>query len=565
MLYKNTGSIMARLDIGDNLLTSSEGAKLRVSGQARWNKSVQPGSELNYQAGFPEVFLNILGTIYVRPPTGKIVMSLPSSASNAEVKFAQGGLGSVSRVPDRTVSINTAQSISYPTSSDAKTSLAINAATGAFNGRFELKDGPNNEIRSVAYQGIIIPTIPTTPEIKNSSGTVLASEIPGSTGRGAGYFLLPELKTSLTPKKIHSGIALLRGIPISITTQPVSKTVNPGTPVSFTVAVAASSQGVVTYQWRKNGTSIFDATSATLYLSSVSKAVDEGSYDCVVTNGSSIVTSSTATLSINSPVTTVTATRSPAGTTLATGTKVTFTATADGTSPQFQWKLNGSPITGATASTYVIDSLTLDHAGSYTVAVTNVVTTTEIVSTAVPLAVAQPVTITSVGRTPSDADVAPGTSVTFSVTITGSSQDLTYQWRKGTIAIPGATGPSYMIDTADTSHVGGYDVVVKNIVTTGGVLSNTVFLGVQAPVTTVTLSRSPSTAAVATGTQVTFTAASDGSSPAYEWRRDGEIISGASSSTLVLNPSAETDSGTYTVTVTNSLTPAGVTSSWPPP
>lgn len=561
MLYKNTGSLMARLDIGDSLLTSSEGAKLRVSGQARWNKSVQPGSELNYQGGFSEVFLNILGTIYVRPPTGKIVMSIPSSASNAEVKFAQAGLGSVSRVPDRTVSINTAQGVSYPTSSDAKTTLAINATTGTFNGRFELKDGIDNEIRSVAYQGIIIPTIPATPEIKNSSGTVLASEIPGSAGRGAGYFLLPELKTSLTPKKIHSGIALLRGIPISITTQPVSKTVNPGTPVSFTVAVAASSQGVVTYQWRKNGTSIVDATSATLYLSSVSKAVDEGTYDCVITNGSSIVTSSTATLSINAPVTTVTATRSPAGTTLATGTKVTFTATANGTSPQYQWKLNGSPITGATASTYVIDSLTLDHAGSYTVAVTNVVTTTEVVSTAVPLAVAQPVTITSMSRTPSETDVTPGAAVTFSVTITGSSQDLTYQWRKGTIAIPGATGPTYTIDAADTSHVGGYDVVVKNIVTTGGVLSSTVFLGVQAPVTAVTLNRSPTPSAVATGTKITFTAVSDGSSPVYAWRRDGEIIDGATSSTLVLNSAAEADSGTYTVTVTNSLTPSGVTSS----
>ncbi|MBV6498243.1 MAG: hypothetical protein CJBNEKGG_00462 [Prosthecobacter sp.] len=564
MLYKNTGSIMARLDIGDSLLTSSEGAKLRVSGQARWNKSVQPGSERNYQAGFPEVFLNILGTIYVRPPTGKIVMSLPNTSSNAEVKFAQGGIGSVSRVPDRTLSISTLQGVSYPTSSTAKTTLAINAATGTYSGRFELKDGINNEIRNVAYQGIIIPTIPTTPEIKNGSGTVLASEIPGSAGRGAGYFLLPELKTSLTPQRIHSGVALLRGIPLTITTQPVSKTVNPGTPVSFTVAVAVSSQGVVTYQWRKNGTSIVDATSATLYLSSVTKTSDEGTYECVITNGSSVVTSSAATLSVNTPVTTVSASRSPAGTTLATGTKVTFTATANGTSPQYQWRLNGSNITGANASTYVIDSLTLDHAGSYTVAVTNVVTSTEVVSTAVPLAVAQPVNITSVGRTPSDADVAPGSPVTFSVTVTGSTQDLTYQWRKGTIAIPGATGPTYTIDSADTSHVGGYDVVVRNIVTTGGVLSNTVFLGVLAPVTTVTLSRSPGTSAVATGTQVTFTAVSDGSSPVYEWRRDGEIISGASSGTLVINPSAEADSGTYTVTVTNSLTPAGVTSSGVP-
>jgi hypothetical protein len=50
---------------------------------------------------------------------------------------------------------------------------------------------------------------------------------------------------------------------------------------------------------------------------------------------------------------------------------VVFSVAASGTSPTYQWYLNGNPINGATSSTYSIESAQAGDAGTYTVAVTN--------------------------------------------------------------------------------------------------------------------------------------------------------------------------------------------------
>ena len=52
--------------------------------------------------------------------------------------------------------------------------------------------------------------------------------------------------------------------------------------------------------------------------------------------------------------------------TINTTQQVTFTATAEGTAPlTWQWLKNGSPISGATSSTYVITSAALSDGGVY--------------------------------------------------------------------------------------------------------------------------------------------------------------------------------------------------------
>jgi rhamnogalacturonan endolyase len=54
------------------------------------------------------------------------------------------------------------------------------------------------------------------------------------------------------------------------------------------------------------------------------------------------------------------------------GSSVTFTITATGTPPpSYQWRRNGSPITGATGATLTIASVTTANAGSYDVVVSN--------------------------------------------------------------------------------------------------------------------------------------------------------------------------------------------------
>ncbi len=62
----------------------------------------------------------------------------------------------------------------------------------------------------------------------------------------------------------------------------------------------------------------------------------------------------------------------PASQTVNVGANVTFTVTATGTAPfTYQWRKGGTPIGGATASSYAITGAATSHAGNYDVIVTN--------------------------------------------------------------------------------------------------------------------------------------------------------------------------------------------------
>lgn len=482
MLYLNKGSILSQINIGDTALGTAGNTLLRVDGSLRWIKDAMAATERNYQPGFPSTTLIIQGASYSNPGTNKIIMGLPDTAgtgaANARIDFSQGGLDSASRNPDRAIRITTANGSVYPETNAASTSLAISAATGALSGSFLLND--NGVARTVTYLGLVIPAIPHTPAVTNTSGVILQNEIPGSGAFGAGYFLLPELLPSTTKSKINSGRMFLQGQPISITTQPQDQTVNPGANVTLTVAIAAGSQGTVTYRWRKNGNTIAGATTSTLNLGTIAEA-GQGDYDCVVSNGSFTVTSEAATVSVNDPVTNVSISRSPSASVVASGTKVTYTATAQGTGPfLYQWKKDGVAIFDATSATYEIATPVVGDSGSYTVTISNAATPAGVTSTANSLTVATPVQVTSVSRSPDTSEVPSGTPVTFSVIATGTGP-LTYQWRKNGVDIPSATSATYEIPSPVSGDSGDYTVLVKNIISTSGVPSGTVNLLVIDP------------------------------------------------------------------------------------
>lgn len=156
-----------------------------------------------------------------------------------------------------------------------------------------------------------------------------------------------------------------------LTGQPGDLTLNPG--ASATFSVTAVGTGTVGYQWRKGGVNISGATSASYTIASVAEA-NEGIYDCVVTNvggATTTLTSNAATLSVNNPVTIST---QPASQTVTTGGTATFSVTAAGTGTlTYQWRKDGSNISGATSSTYTIAAVVVGDAGNYDVVITNIV------------------------------------------------------------------------------------------------------------------------------------------------------------------------------------------------
>src|SRR5262249_20104628 len=148
-----------------------------------------------------------------------------------------------------------------------------------------------------------------------------------------------------------------------------------------------------------------------------------------------------------------TITTQPSSQSVCAGSNVSFTVAATGTNLSYQWRKNTVNIGGANSSTYSITNVTAGDAGNYDVIVSTSCGT-NVTSATATLTVGN----TSITTQPGNQTVCPGNNVTFTVVASGSS--LTYQWRKNTVNISGATSSSYTITNATAGDAGNYDVVV---------------------------------------------------------------------------------------------------------
>ncbi len=159
--------------------------------------------------------------------------------------------------------------------------------------------------------------------------------------------------------RVVGGVALLR--------QPADRVVSAGDSVLFNVP--AIGQVPVSYQWRFNGLPIPGETSAVLLLPGV-QATNVGTYDLLVQNGSSSVTSRGATLNVLPAAPTIT--RHPTNCAVSLGGSATFAAWAKGTLPlHCQWQWNGADLPGETNAVLSLSNLTYASSGLYRVVVTN--------------------------------------------------------------------------------------------------------------------------------------------------------------------------------------------------
>ncbi|WP_040550647.1 LamG-like jellyroll fold domain-containing protein [Pedosphaera parvula] len=174
--------------------------------------------------------------------------------------------------------------------------------------------------------------------------------------------------TNLYGAVVSSNATLfVNAFPPSITTQPQSQTVNAGANVSFEVVASGSSP--LNYQWQLNGSNVPGATTSTLTLSNV-QPVSAGDYTIVVTNPYGLVTSSNATLVINTYPAAITT--QPQSLTLNVGENGSLTVVASGTAPlTYQWQFNGTNLAGATLSFLSLLNVQTNTAGSYSVTVAN--------------------------------------------------------------------------------------------------------------------------------------------------------------------------------------------------
>jgi hypothetical protein len=325
-----------------------------------------------------------------------------------------------------------------------------------------------------------------------------------------------------------------------ITTQPQDGAYYTNNPV--TLSVVASGTAPLLYQWALNGTNVPGATGSSLYYAHITTN-QAGNYTVIVSNVVGVVTSSVAVVTVQAAPYITSQPQSQDG---LLGLTVTFTVSAMSAGPMtYQWYYQGSPVGGATSSTYSVLNLLGSDAGDYFVIISNAQGST--MSSIAHLGVVYTPTIK---RQPVSQTVALGQSATF--TVSGTNYPINYQWYFKGSALSGATDSSYAVNNAQTNNAGNYWVTLSN--SSGSVTSSTATLTVNLPAS---ISTPPQNQTLVVGQNAIFTVALSGTSPfSYQWSYNGNALSGATTSTLSVTNVQTNNAGSYSVAVGNSWGPA---------
>ncbi len=274
----------------------------------------------------------------------------------------------------------------------------------------------------------------------------------------AGYYLVTaRVSSNVSSTGLGVQIAIIGSTPAAgdrMWITPESFTLNPGNSYGLALSyhVTLSTIQPRSIKWYKNGVLIPSVTDQFLPITGTSGV--EGDYYAEL--GSFRSNTSTISLRLSPPefATLPQSTWSPIG------GSVNFSisyASSTG-SIAAQWYHDGIPIPGATLPSYSISNVKTADYGSYTVVATNASG-----STTSPAAVLYPRTPPVITQQPVSQTLAAGGTLVLSVTATGASEilPLTYQWRKNSADIAGATGSTLTKANVQAADAGFYDVIVS--------------------------------------------------------------------------------------------------------
>jgi hypothetical protein len=377
---------------------------LRISGVGIGDPST--GGYSNYGSVGNYVITGTLATTNApQPPVAVAGASVTSGPAPLTVTFSSAG----SNDPDGTI-VSYSWNFGNGASSTAANPVFTYNAAGTFTATLTVTDnsGLTNSASiaiNVSAGGNVAPTITTQPTSRTVAAgstvsfTVAATGSPtptftwyrngvtfpgwtnstlvieGVTANDVGTYMAVATNSAgsvnSAPATLDVGSSTSSSVAPTITTQPTSQTVTPGTTVTFNGA--ASGSPTPTYQWYKNGAALSGATSASLVLNSVI-AADAGNYTFVATNTAGSATSNIAVLTVNTSTGDVAPafTTQPVSQTAATGSTVTFSVVATGSpTPIVTWYRNGVTFSGWTGSSVTLVGVTSNDIGTYTAVATN--------------------------------------------------------------------------------------------------------------------------------------------------------------------------------------------------
>ena len=201
----------------------------------------------------------------------------------------------------------------------------------------------------------------------------------------------------------------------------------------------------------------------------------------------------------------------------------------------FQWFKGASLLSGQTNGSLIMNSVSADDAGTYTVVVTgscgSPVTNSAILTVNGPALVVTP---------PADQSVCPDSLATFSVSATGTG--LSYQWYKGASPLAGQTGSSLVLANVSAEDAGAYSVMVSGVC--GNAVTNSASLVVNQ---NVVVAGVPVSVTNCPGTSASFNVNATGTGVGYQWYKGANLLPGQTGNSLTLSGVSAADAGTYSV------------------
>ncbi len=209
------------------------------------------------------------------------------------------------------------------------------------------------------------------------------------------------------------------------------------------------------------------------------------------------------------------------------GSAITFTATPTngGTTPAYQWKVNGANV-GSNSTTYSSSSFVNSDVVSC-VMTSNLsgVTGNPATSNAVTITITAAATpAVSIAQTTGSNPTCAGASVTFTATPTNGGSTPAYQWKVDGVNA-GTNSATYSTTTLTNGQVVSC-VLTSNLAcaTISTATSNSITMGVNSSVApSVSIAITAGTNPSASGASVTFTATptNGGTTPSYQWKVNG--------------------------------------------
>jgi subtilisin-like proprotein convertase family protein len=297
-----------------------------------------------------------------------------------------------------------------------------------------------------------------------------------------------------------------------------------------TFITAPSGTGPFVFVWRKGGALLANETNASL-LFAISSTNDAGTFTVEVSGACGSVTNSALLRVLDQ-----TSVASIADQTHCAGATVTFTTSAFGSGPfSYIWRKDGSALAGQTNSSIMLPNVSVADAARYSVEVAGSCSSATNSAT---LTVNTPAVIAAL----TDLSICGVQDVLFAPVISGNGT-YTFLWRKDGTVLAGETNATLLISAADGTNAGLYALEVHG---SCGITTNSAVLSISTNTVVATLSSQTHCA----GDTAVFAAEVFGEGPfAFTWKKDGAVISNATTSVLTLTNVSATDNGLYTVEV----------------